>query len=131
RWLAEAEGPGNAWYEEVLKVNPRLSWRRPTDGDREQLLLTGVRHKEAVDFSCWLGDDFDVPTVAEWRKVDQFLRHRRLSEPEREALLRMARHPAARALLEHIVEQVQPTTWGELMLLSGGVFEWVRGANGF
>jgi hypothetical protein len=124
QWLADTAGPGNGWYEEVLAVSPRASWRHFTAAERERLLLTGARPEEAVAFCRWLGTGFDLPTAEEWRTADRALRFRRLTETARESLRGAMGHPAARALLEHLLEQ-QPTTWGELMLLSGGVFEWV------
>ena len=69
RFLAEPNTYGDAWYEEVLTLNPRISYRQCTAENRERLFLTGIVPEEALAFARWMGDGFDLPTVAEWRAL--------------------------------------------------------------
>ena len=54
------EGFGNSWYEHVLAVNPRASWRGFDGSHPERLFLTGILPPEARAFARWLGAAFDI-----------------------------------------------------------------------
>src|SRR5712692_8216258 len=72
-FLAEPNEFGDKWYEEVLAVSPRVPWRQFDTGNRERLFLTGIQPNEALAFARWLGEDFDLPTEAEWRDMAHWL----------------------------------------------------------
>jgi hypothetical protein len=129
-FLAEPdERFGDAWYEAVLAVNPRASWRHPPAEGAERLFLTGILPEEALAFLRWLGDGFDLPTIAEWRAIDLGLGRQPLDADGLERGLAGC-CPAARALVTH-VQARRPRTWGDLALLRGGLVEWVRDGREF
>ncbi|MCI0529260.1 MAG: formylglycine-generating enzyme family protein [Nitrospira sp.] len=68
-FLAETGRLGNDWYEEVLKLNPQVSYSEFTGDHREQLFVTGILPEEALAFARWMEDRFDLPTVEEWRTI--------------------------------------------------------------
>jgi len=128
RFLAEPNEFDNAWYEQVLAVNPRVSWRKFEAEERERLFLTGVLPEEALAFLRWLGDGFDLPTVEEWRSMDRWLRAAPLDV---ELSKQCPMHHSAKAIVRGLLRQLRPTVWGELALLRKGVVEWVREDRGF
>jgi hypothetical protein len=115
----------------VLAVSPRESWRGFDLGRREALLMTGVRGAEVLAFTRWLGEGFDLPTVDEWRALDRAVRGVRLNARTLRLVQDVRMHPAARALVEGLCREGKPTTWGDLALLNGGIFEWVRQGGGY
>lgn len=131
RFIAQPNSLGDAWYEKILGINPRLSWRRPDSALRERLFVTGVLPSEALAYASWAGIGFDLPSVKEWRMVLRSLTEARLASTSLRDLRGDKVHPAARAIVESILDQVQPRTWAELALLRGGVIEWVREDEGF
>lgn len=128
RFLAEPNGFGNAWYENVLQGNPRVSWRLFTAEERKRLFLTCVLPEEALAFMQWMGHNFDLPTVDEWRAIDNLLMNTPLPMQSREVLARCPLHPAAATIVQRLLRQIEPKPkkWGELALLRGGVIEWIR-----
>jgi hypothetical protein len=131
RFIAQPNPFGDVWYEEILRINPRLSWRRADLGPREGLFITGVLPSEALEYASWAGTGFDLPSVEEWRLMFRAMTQKRLAKSSLIGLDSDRAHPAAKAIVESILRQVQPGTWGELALLRGGVIEWVREGEGF
>ncbi|MEN3039241.1 MAG: hypothetical protein ABDI07_08860 [Candidatus Kryptonium sp.] len=56
------------WYGEILKLNPRSSWKKITV-EPWKLFLTGVTKEEIFYFLEYLGKDFSLPTVSQWRNL--------------------------------------------------------------
>jgi formylglycine-generating enzyme required for sulfatase activity len=132
RFIAEPNAFGDIWYEEILTLNPRVSSRRFTIENRERLFLTGILPEEALAFAKWLGEGFDLPTVAEWRAIYKALAADLALQRHLAELLSHPVAPLARDLLRQIQEEVggaHPTSLLDLSLLSGGVVEWVRQGN--
>jgi formylglycine-generating enzyme required for sulfatase activity len=124
-FLAEPNDYGDSWYEELLEVNPRTSWRDAGAESREGLWLTGVRPTEAEAFARWLGPGYDLPTVREWRAIYQHVRE--LSADPRELADQAERwDESARSIVKALCQQIAPRTRADLSLLAGGVFEWAR-----
>jgi hypothetical protein len=118
---------GDLWYEKILEVLPRV---RPPDAraaDLESLFLAGILPTEIDKFARWLGDGFELPDVKTWREIDEALRDEPL-HPNDVAMLRSdsGLNHQARAIVDAIVRIRSPETWGQLMLLEGGLLEWVR-----
>jgi hypothetical protein len=132
RYLAEPTGPGNAWYEEVLSVSPRASWRRFDDETRGGIFMTGVASAEAVAFNRWLGPEHRLPTVMEWRRAEAWLVLQSL-EPARffASIEKGDLAPQSRAILGTLVKALAPRTLAEVALLRGGVLEWVAHHESF
>lgn len=123
----EAGRYGDLWYEKILEVSPRL---RPPDAraaDYESLFLAGILPAETEKFARWLGDGFALPDVTTWRAIDDALREEPL-HPDDVATLRSdsSLSRQARAMIDAIIRVRNPQTWGQLMLLEGGLLEWVR-----
>jgi formylglycine-generating enzyme required for sulfatase activity len=125
RFLAEPDGLGDNWYEEVLKQNARVSWRSASEEAREQLLLTAVLPAEALRFAAWLGAGFDLPTLEEWRNIHRALAGDILTTAKLVAVRSQAGE-AARGIMDRLIRQLQPRTMLDLSLMRGGVVEWVR-----
>jgi hypothetical protein len=126
RFIAQVNAYGDSWYDEVLRVAPRESWRELREYDPERLFMTGILPSEALDFASALGEGFDLPDVREWRQIFRLMFQSRLHQHSLDAFLNHTMHPAARSIIKAILEKEKPETWGGLALLRGGIFEWVR-----
>lgn len=124
-YLGDPTGPGRPWYEAVLAVSPRASWRHPQSERVEELFLTGVLPEEAEQFACWIGPEFRLPGADDWRAADRELAR----TCDVEELCRVADdprvHPAARAVLRQLTRGTRPKSWREPTLLENGLLEWV------
>jgi formylglycine-generating enzyme required for sulfatase activity len=125
-FLAEPNAYGDQWYEELLALNPRVSYRTFGVQDRERLLLSGVLPQEALAFAHWLGPGFDLPTVAEWRGIARAL----AAEPASSAPLVNCCAVACETV-QRIVGQLKPRHLLDVSLLQGGLVEWARAASGY
>jgi len=56
------------WYRELLKLNPRRSWK-DCDTNPWELFLTGVKYKDLRYFFKFMGRDFRLPTPSEWKEL--------------------------------------------------------------
>ncbi len=129
QFMGEMNAFDNAWYEEILAVNPRISWRSFARADREKVFLTGLSPLEAQAFLCWLGRGFRLPTPEQWRKMDRWWQSIPLERADFNNLLDSELHVSARAILSQLVSQLRirgdrARTWGDLMLWREGVAEW-------
>lgn len=129
-FLAEPSGFGNAWYSEILKLNPRVSSRSFVSGNREGLWLTGVTPQEAMAFLSWLGSGYRLPTAREWHQVARFLDKEPFPRNLLDQIASAAKHPAAREILKGLWQTNQPRSWAEFMLFRGGVLEWLDNPGG-
>jgi hypothetical protein len=129
RFLAEPNQFGDVWYEEVLSLNPRVSYRRFTAEHRERLFLTGILPEEALAFARWLGSGFDLPTVEEWGAIYTELEKAwTLPSSLADFLAQRGTHPAA-MIIQRLTKELQPQSLLDLSLMPGGVVEWVRQGN--
>ena len=134
RFLAEPytikpEKFSNAWYQKVLDLNPRISWRQFSLHEREKIFLTGIQPDEALAYLRWLGNGFDLPTVGEWQEIDRLLAKQKIPANIAELLNTVGASQVARRILIQLFKQLKPDTWGKLALLREGVLEWVRKSN--
>ncbi|WP_147299768.1 formylglycine-generating enzyme family protein [Methanothermobacter defluvii] len=70
RFLVDDEGSDytDEWYRGVLELNPRRSWRNP--GDRVwELFITGLDLDVIEDFLGYLGPEYRLPTLDEWKAL--------------------------------------------------------------
>ncbi len=129
RFIAEPNAFGDAWYEEILALNLRVSPRGFTAEQRERLFVTGLLPEEVLAFARWLGEGFDLPTVAEWRAIHKTIAaepapFRRLIE-----VLTQKGSMLVRDLVQQVYSQVRTVHLPSLLdisLMQGGVVEWVR-----
>ena len=75
RFLAEPGGYGDAWYEALLNVSPRLALADATPAGYELLFASGLFPAEAGEFARWLGDGFELPRADDWREIYCALLH--------------------------------------------------------
>ena len=123
RFLVEPNDFGDTWYENILSLNPRISYRRFTEINREQLFITGVLPEEALSFAQWMGPNFDLPTIDEWRAIYSELAS---SAADPHQLLSQCQAEVSRSILEAFLTQLCPSSLLDLSLMKNGVVEWVR-----
>jgi len=67
----------NEWYKKLLKFNQRTSWKRFEEKEWE-LFITGISVNEINPFLRYLGRNFRLPQVSEWKPLftvsDEILR---------------------------------------------------------
>lgn len=124
RFMSESNRYGDRWYEELLSLNPRLSYRHFSPEIYERIFIAGVLPEEAIDFGNWLGGKADLPTVQEWRSIYRFLQGR-WRYPDPPATL----SPAASTLWKELQRCVQTVV--EFALMQGGMVEWVKAEKQF
>jgi len=120
---------GDRWYDEVLALDPkvaRVSHRFFTEENREGLFLTGILPEEALSFARWMGGGYDIPTVEEWRTIYAALGRKAITGLSFASLRRQPGTQTAGLLLERLAAQLRPRLPLDLLLLRGGVVEWVR-----
>lgn len=118
---------GDAWYEHLLEVSPRVSPHRVTNDDLEMLFATGLEPGEGEKAARWFGPGFELPRVDVWRAIDDALHNEPIRGDDWTALIQapdLVR--SARLVLERVFELRRPSTWGQAMLLKDGLLEWVR-----
>jgi hypothetical protein len=60
-------------YDILLRIHPRMKARGGDTTRYEQLFVGGILPQEAEAFSSWLGDEYQLPEVTEWRKAYQWM----------------------------------------------------------
>ena len=128
RFLAEPNAFGDTWYEQILPGNPRIPPHGLTTENREGLFLSGVLPGEALAFARWLGEDYDLPPVQEWRAAYAALQGAPLYLPP---LLSQCPARPVGPILEGLVAQLCPSSLLDLSLMRGGLVEWVRQDSGW
>jgi hypothetical protein len=123
---------GDEWYEGVLALNPRASYRGPDVQARELLFMTGVTPDEALAFGRWMGRDYALLTAEEWRACYEWFGGRGAPSAPPELSARLSQD--ARAVWDVVagqwLEPDRPSSLRELSLMTGGVLEWVAERTG-
>jgi hypothetical protein len=60
---------GISWYEEILRLNPRVTPSKISQANYWHALLTGIQPSEAQRFAFWCGDGYRLPTSEEWTEA--------------------------------------------------------------
>jgi formylglycine-generating enzyme required for sulfatase activity len=122
QFMAETDRYGDNWYESILSLNKRISFKYFSEDNYEKLFITGILPGEALEFAGWLGDNFDLPTEEEWKIFYRFI--------DNQADIRFPTGLAApaSAIRQGLGKFLH--TPKELSLLQGGVLEWVKGVEG-
>ena len=118
RFLADTD----SWYEEVLKANPRISYHRFTSKNRECIFLTNILPTEAQRFATWMGTEYRLPSVTEWRSIYQALK--RYAIGEMSCVLSQPEQLRTTTILRRLTEQLCPLSLLDISLMRGGVLEW-------
>lgn len=125
RYLAEPGGLSTAWYQQILQLNARVAHNDFSNGNRENLFMTGVTFQEANAFALWLHSSARLPQPGEWREFANVLRTTQITESIATSLLKCELHPAARNILQRLMALIKPSTLAQLALIRDGVMEWV------
>lgn len=131
-WVEAPDAAGSdadEWYERVLELNPRTSWRTGSRQPLFGLWLTGVSPQEAAFLSSRAqGGAFDLclPDAQEWLSVEARLSGTPFGDAEAERIERLPLCDAARAIWGRLRAEQAPSSWADCLLLEGGVLEWVR-----
>jgi len=122
--------PSDFWYEEILKLNPRISPASSSPETREQLFITGLLPEETEAFARWLGNGYRVPTVIEWRRVSQYLQKIPFNTVYNTNTGKENTPVQVQILLQRLLSQdLSPKTALEFSMMQGGVVEWVQEAE--
>ncbi|MCS7305551.1 MAG: hypothetical protein NZ602_10650 [Thermoguttaceae bacterium] len=125
--MAEENHFDDAWYEEILAVNPRLGLAElPRDRQTEhwpRLFFTGIIPEEAEQIARWFGQDWRLPTIQEWRMLWQTLSKYQFIN--KHITMLSSQLSSLEPLIHFLGQHRRPRTWRQFMLLEGGVLEWV------
>lgn len=131
-WLAEPDTPGDHFYDEAQGLseqvgsgapsrgNPRIVWRDITGAPSSyvRILMTGLQPRVCLQFAGWLGKAYDLPSVDEWRIIQQ-------SWGSRDALCPPSNCPEVAARLwQKLYEAKQPKTLLGQSFMDQGIIEW-------
>jgi hypothetical protein len=119
---------GDDWYQELLDLNPRLSYRQWNYDQYEQLILTGILPDEAEAFAKYQGTNHRLHTVNSWRATYQWLAKEGPAPPP-PSLRHEGIADSAVEIWEGLLAQLSPKTMLELSLMGAGVNEWVYDQN--
>ena len=123
RFIAETNSFGDKWYDAVLNLNPRVSYKHFDVDNYEKLFMAGIRPREALEFAHWLGPGYDLLTVDEWRAFYNALGVHTVPEFHGELSISAS----------HIWNQLarQSSTLKDLTLMHNGLIEWVKKGSKF
>jgi len=126
RYLAASHSFGDAWYEQLLRVNPRCSYTQFQPPDICRLFATGILAEEALAFASWLGPGWTLPSVELWRRMYGVLSGIEVNRAFLQSIPEQQFSRAALATVRGLIRHRQPKNLVDLTLFSGGVVEWVR-----
>lgn len=118
---------GDEWYEDVLGLNQRASYRSPEVLARTQLFMTGITPDEVLAYGRWMGRDYALLTAEEWRVCYEWF----AGQPSPSGLPHLPEDLSQDALgVWEMVEgqwldQHRQSSLGELSLMTQGILEWV------
>lgn len=111
---------GDEEYGELLRLNPRASYRAKQCAHYEQLFLTGISPEESTAFGTWLGDEYRLPDHQQWLTCYDWLVNQPIPEPPDGI------SDDAFAIWQIIMAVRTPRTLLDLSLMSEGIKEWVK-----
>jgi hypothetical protein len=118
---------GDEWYEEILALNPRASYRNPDVPARERLFMTAVKSDEALAFAHWMGRDYTLLSAREWSTCYEWFAGRSAPCAPPDLNGRLAGDALAvwNTVEEQWLERRRQSSLQELSLMTQGVLEWV------
>jgi len=122
QFMTETDRYGDNWYESILSLNKRISFKYFSEDNYEKLFITGILPNEALEFASWLGGNFDLPTEEEWKKFYRYI------DDQADIRFPTGLAAPASAIRQRLGKFLH--TPKELSLLQGGVLEWVKGVEG-
>lgn len=118
-FLSEPNEFGDIWYEMMMKLNPRVSFRYFKEENYEMLFMTGMFPAEAIQFAKWLGNDYDLPTVSEWRSF-----YRKMKDEEAMDMPANNLSLTAKVIWQRLASFTNNML--HFSLMDNGIVEWVR-----
>ena len=116
----------DAWYADVLALNPRLS-TAVSFADYEQLFISGLLPDDVLAFARWHEQGTRLLSVEQWRAMFRWMENQDVSALPFELERELA--PTAQCLWAGLLTELRPKTLLDLSLMRGGVVEWVEGPN--
>jgi hypothetical protein len=126
------------WYDEVLRLNPRVSARRIWRDNYWNAFLSGILPSEAERFAAWCGGGYRLLQASEWQRLYQVMENQNATSLDEAGLLSDLA-PHHRELITQIERAVEDacTQFGgrchltERTLMRLGLIEWtaVEGPN--
>jgi hypothetical protein len=115
------------WYEEILTMNPRASYRSQDVPARERLFMTGITSDEALAFGRWLGRDYTLLTAQEWHTCYEWFAEQSApsAPPDLSELLSQDALVIWDTVGGQWLERRQRSNLRELSLMTQGILEWV------
>jgi hypothetical protein len=123
RFIAESNTLGDMWYDSVLKLNPRISYRYFDKNNYERIFISGITSEETLGFAHWLGAGYDLPTADERGKLYQMLGEENIP----------ASVPDISDCAKLIWQRLRAFkgTVRKFTLMEEGLVEWVREGGGY
>jgi formylglycine-generating enzyme required for sulfatase activity len=121
-------------YNEVLKLNPRISPKNARVNNYWQLFLSGIKPEEARSYAKWCGPEYRLPTQEQWNQCYAYLNAQPAEfEPFEEKDLKAETWKVVRCLEEVRTSpsfaQGGGQTLAQQMFMRFGVMEWVVTTN--
>lgn len=121
------------WYDEVLRLNPRVSARRIWRGNYWNAFLSGILPAEAERFAAWCGTGYRLLRRSEWQRLYWTLEVESSTSFLAETSLVSDLAPRQRGLIAQIERAVEEACAQsndschlvERMLMRMGLIEWV------
>jgi hypothetical protein len=123
---------GDKWYEEMIALNPRASYRSANVPAREQLFMTGLTPVESMAFGRWMGRTYSLLTRNQWSVCNRWFSEHTAPPMPPDLRDRLSRD--ALGIWEMVeaqcLEQNWPPNLQELSLMTQGILEWVVEQSG-
>ena len=114
----------DAWYRELLKKNPRASWKNWMHGHEHpwELFLTGVKPEEINPFLRYLGKNFTLPTVEQ--RLELLRSSEEIHQIDKQKLISLCKDKAAPPVAYWVEKGLFP-------LVRQGLLETVKTDNNY
>jgi hypothetical protein len=124
----------DAWYQDVLGYNPRISPGNINSSNYWESFVTGILPRDARTFARWCGESYNLPMSKEWFDAYSFLLTIPASEDHiQQVLAAEGLKPRVKTLIRNLETSTQQAefeldgtrTLADQMLLRLGVMEYV------
>ena len=119
-------GYGDSWYDIIESLNHRVSPAKIDSTNYEGAFISGITPTEAMDFISLMGENFDLPTVEEWREAYRFLEKETGSVKNFSVSLSEG---IAAKVMKSITKL--PGSFFDKTFMNNCLVEWVRDGKGF
>lgn len=118
---------GDKWYEDIIALNPRASYRSLDVPAREQLFMTGLTPDEARAFGRWMGRNYTLLTAQEWSACYKWFSEQTAPSLPPDLCDQLSRDALGvwKMVEEQWLERSRRPKLRELSLMTQGILEWV------